>query len=177
MSALDRAENAALAPAQLDARFRRPLMSYFLSRVGDRADAEDLTQQTFLRLLGGERDAIRNPAAFVFRVAASLVRDRGRTRTRRAQDRTVSFDADGVEGLALSDPLTPERVVIARDDVAKVLEALGELGERTQEIFVLFRFENLRQWEIAERFGMTSNAVEKHVMRATLHLARRVGAG
>jgi len=43
----------------LDARFRRPLMSFFLRRIGDRAEAEDLTQEVFVRLIGAmERDQI-----------------------------------------------------------------------------------------------------------------------
>ena len=82
MSALQPVETVGLAASELDLRFRRPLMGYFLNRVGDRAEAEDLTQQTFLRLLGGDRSHVANPAAFVFRVAANLLKDRARGRGR-----------------------------------------------------------------------------------------------
>ena len=61
-------------PATLDARFRVPLMSFFLRRIRNRAEAEDLTQEVFVRLIGTtEPDRIKCAEAFVFRVATKLV--------------------------------------------------------------------------------------------------------
>lgn len=174
MSALNPVEPNALAAADLDRRFRRGLMTYFLHRVGDRAEAEDLTQQTFLRLLRADRGLIVNPRAFVFRVAANLLQDRSREMRRRATRHTVSLDDENVL-IFPADGVTPERIVAAREGVARALSALDELSETTRDIFMLFRFENLRQREIAERLGMSQSAVEKHVLRATHHLLRRQG--
>lgn len=174
MSLLNPVESADLAASNLDRQFRRRLMTYFLSRVGDRAEAEDLTQLTFMRVLGSDRSDVSNPAAFVFRVAANLLYDRSRDRARHAHGRTVSLDDESVVVLP-SDGVTPERIVVARDSIAHAFRALDELSRTTRDIFVLFRFENLRQREIAERLGMSQAAVEKHVMRATLHLLRRQG--
>lgn len=175
MSVLHPVEPTELVASSLDARFRRRLMAYFLNRVGDRAEAEDLTQQTFLRVLGADRRDVANPGAFVFRVAANLLHDQRRDRARRGGRQTVSLDDETVV-LFPTDGLTPERILLAREDVAQVLTALGELSETTSDIFMLFRFENLRQREIAERLGMSQAAVEKQVLRATLHLLRRQGA-
>lgn len=175
MSVLDSLEPADLASADLDSRFRRPLMSYFLNRVGDRPEAEDLTQQTFLRVLGADRGDVANPGAFVFRVAANLLADRARDHARRARSRTVSLDDDKVLVFP-TDGLTPERILLARDGVAQVLDALSDLNPTTRDIFVLFKFENMRQRDIAARLGMSLAAVEKQVLRATLHLLRKRGA-
>jgi RNA polymerase sigma-70 factor (ECF subfamily) len=71
---------------------------------------------------------------------------------------------------------TPERTLIARAEITDVLRALDELGERTKDIYVLFRLEAMKQREIAALYGLTVKSVEKHVMRATLHLAIRFGA-
>lgn len=172
MSALQPVETAGLVPADLDLRFRRPLMGYFLNRVGDRAEAEDLTQQTFLRLLGADRSDLANPGAFVFRVAANLLKDRARGRALR-EDRLLSLDD---EAAAPADHLTPERVLLGRENLALVIEGLDELGGVTRDAFVLFRFERLSQREIGARIGLSQGAVEKRLMRATLHLARKLGA-
>jgi RNA polymerase sigma factor (sigma-70 family) len=175
MSALHPAETSDLAPRELDARFRQPLMTYFLNRIGDRAEAEDLTQQTFLRLLRDDRSAVSNSRAFVFRVAANLLLDRARDRSRRGRDRSYSLDDETVVAFPLADPLNPERILLARDGVAQVVAALNDLGEVTRDIFMLFRFEHMRQKDIAHRLGMSQTAVEKQIMRATLHLLRKCG--
>lgn len=174
MSALQPVETASLAPAELDTRFRRPLMGYFLNRVGDRAEAEDLTQQTFLRLLGGDRSSVANPAAFVFRVAANLLRDRARLRGA-GREALLSLDDEAVVSLAPADHLTPERVLLGRETLADLFEGLEELSAGTRDVFVLFRFENLSQREIAARVGLSQAAVEKRLMRATLHLTTKLG--
>jgi RNA polymerase sigma factor (sigma-70 family) len=177
MSAPQIFEPAGLARTDLDLRFRRPLMSFFLRRVRDRSEAEDLTQQTFLRLLGGrDRSEVENGAAFVFRIAANLLRDRHRAGVRRHADRTVSLD----DALAAPqqqpvEDCTPERVLLGREALGDVLRSLDELGERTRDIFVLFRLENMRQQEIADLYGVSRSTVEKHVMKAALHLALLYG--
>ena len=175
MTALQPVETASLAPAELDVLFRRPLMGYFLNRVGDRAEAEDLTQQTFLRLLGGDRAKVDNPGAFVFRVAANLLKDRARSRGR-GHDRLLSLDDAAVASLRPVEQVTPERVLLGRENLAILLEGLGELSPGTRDIFVLFRFENLSQREIALRVGLSQAAVEKRLMRATMHLALKISA-
>lgn len=175
MSALQPVETAGLAASELDLRFRRPLMGYFLNRVGDRAEAEDLTQQTFLRLLGGDRSQVANPGAFVFRVAANLLKDRARGRGR-GEDRLLSLEDEAVASLAPVDHVTPERVLVGRDDLALLVEGLNELSAGTRDVFVLFRFENLSQREIAARVGLSIDAVEKRLTRATLQLAVKLGA-
>ena len=67
----------------------------------------------------------------------------------------------------------PERVLLARESYAEVLAALDELGQRTRDIYVLFRLESMKQKEIAALFGIARSTVEKEVMKATLHLALR----
>jgi DNA-directed RNA polymerase specialized sigma24 family protein len=63
----------------LDDRFRKPLMAYFLRRVGDRSEAEDLTQEVFVRLTRHpDRPSGDGAEAYVFMIASNLLKDRGR---------------------------------------------------------------------------------------------------
>ncbi|HYD86043.1 MAG TPA: sigma-70 family RNA polymerase sigma factor [Vitreimonas sp.] len=161
--------------AILDARYRGPLMSFFLRRTGSREDAEDLTQETFVRLLASsEAGRLENAEAFVFKVAANLLTDRARRGAVRGKRLSISEDEAAAEQIAdLVEERAPERVLLGREELARALSALDELGERTRDIFILARMEHMKQRDIAQLFGIAVSTVEKHLMRAMLHLAKR----
>ena len=162
---------------ELDARFRASLMSYFLKRVGNRSEAEDLTQETFARLVGSQSFEDAEVArAYVFRVASNLLRDRARTIARRRGVAVLPLDTlPGGAEAGIVEEIGPERVVIARERLGEVLACLDELGPRTKSVFILFRLEGMKQKDIAALYGMGHSTVEKHVMAAVLHLAKRFG--
>jgi len=161
---------------RLDARFRGPLMSFFLRRVRDREEAEDLTQEVFVRLIGsGSLDRIENADAFVFKVASNLLLDRARKSRRRLEKSPLDTALVNEIAREFVEDRGPERVLLGRQTLAEVLGALDELGERTRNIFILFRLENMKQRDIAELYGIAQSTVEKHVVKAVMHLASRFG--
>lgn len=165
--------------AQLDARFRRPLLSFFMRRVRDRAEAEDLTQEVLLRAVAAGRDArIEHAPAYIFKIAVNLLRDRQRRAAGRGPGFFVPLDevlAGELKNELALDDFSPERVLLTESALADVLRSLDELGERTRNIFILFRIENMKQKDIAALYGIGQSTVEKHVMKAVLHLAKRYG--
>lgn len=166
--------------AALDQRFRKPLMSYFLRRVGSRAEAEDLTQDVFVRLLdASDRRPVADAEALVFVTAANLLKDRGRRTQRRNQYGVASPDEAPIASGSREfiEERDPERVLLGRESIGAMLAALDELGERTRDIYILFRLENMKQAEIASLFNVSRSLVEKEVVKATLHLALRCGRG
>lgn len=169
--------------AHLDARYRAPLMSFFLRRVGSRTEAEDLTQEVFLRIV--RRGSIENLVgsdAFIFKVAMNILRDRARRRETRRNDAHVGLPEDEITDHPAATPrelveeIAPERVVLGRESLAEVVIALDELDPRTRDIFILHRLEKMKQRDIAERLGVSVSAVEKHIVKAAVHLAKRLGA-
>lgn len=163
---------------RLDARFRAPLMSFFLRRISDGAEAEDLTQEVFVRLIAAvERQDVRDADALVFKIAGNLVRDRVRKAATRGKAYIGEFEDHLVSELTheFIEEHSPERVVLARVEISAVLKALAELGERTKDIYVLFRLEGMKQRQIAALYGIAVSTVEREVARATLHLALRFG--
>jgi RNA polymerase sigma factor (sigma-70 family) len=160
--------------AELDRRFRLPLKAYFGRRVRSAAEAEDLTQDVFERVLKSlKASPIINSEALVFRIAVNLLRDRARRQRSHGVEEPLTPESLLEFANALTVDLSPERVVLGERTLAEVLGALGELGERTRAIFYLYRFENLKIREIAEAYGISPSAVEKHVSKALLHLTRR----
>ncbi len=162
----------------LDARFRRPLMSYFLRRTGNHAEAEDLTQQVFMRLISADNlDAVEHAEGYVFTIATNLLKDRGKRASLRFERSFPQIDLNLVAEISAEaiEDRSPERVLLARETLAGALKALEALGERTRDIFILHKVENMRHREIAEFYGLSVSSVEKYVIKATLHLARKYG--
>jgi RNA polymerase sigma-70 factor (ECF subfamily) len=166
--------------SELGARFSRPLLTFFRRRIKDPSQAEDLTQEVLLRVMRACEDGhIERADSYVFKVAINLLRDRKRQALRAGPAMFVSID-EALEGpveTPLVEALSPERVLLSKDSLADVLRALDELGELTRNVFILFRLENMKQKDIAALYGIGQSTVEKHVMKAALHLATRYGRG
>ena len=156
---------------RLSETYRGPLTAYFERRVRSRAEAEDLTQEVFLRLVRRlDAEAIDNPEAFLFRTAVNLLRDRSRReKTFRNHLSETELRQDRFEGIS------PERVLESRQALQRALRCLEELDERTRDAFILHRLEGLKYAEIAEVFGVSVSSVEKYIIKALAHLMRRVG--
>jgi RNA polymerase sigma factor (sigma-70 family) len=165
--------------SELATRFFRPLVTFFLRRIKDRSLAEDLTQEVLLRVVrASEKGQIERPDSYVFKVAINLLRDY-RRRALRAGPTVflpIEEDVDGQLQDQLVEAISPERVLLSEDSLADVLRCLDELGEVTSNIFILFRLENMKQKDIAALYGIGQSTVEKHVVKAVLHLAERYGS-
>ena len=146
--------------AGLDARWRPALMAFFLRRIRDPAEAEDLTQEVFLRML--KRDVDGDADHYVFQIAQNLLVDRARRASvrRRYQETIGAIDAPDVN------VLDPEREALGRAELAQFAAALQALPERTRVMFTLYRIEQMSQDDIGEAFGVSKSAVKKQVASA-----------
>lgn len=158
--------------SRLDRRYRPALMAFFMRRAASHGDAEDMTQELFAKLATAEAGAIDNADAYIFQMAANLLRDRGRREKVRANYR-ASLDTSALD----LESLDPARVLLGRESLGEVSDALRELPERTRAIFLLFRLEGMKQAELAALYGVSVSAVQKHILKAMTHLTRRVRAG
>lgn len=152
----------------LGRRWRPALLSFFLRRVRDHAEAEDLTQELIAKLLRHADADMASPEAYIFQMASNLLTDRARRVKVQAQYRDLIGRADD----AGVDPLDPFRIAAGRAELSVLAGALASLPERTQTIFILYRLENLAQDKIAETFGISVSAVKKHVARAMASLMK-----
>ena len=142
---------------------------YFLRRA-PAGEADDLVQEVFVKLQArGAATEITNVERYLFRTASNVLADRHRQRGWRwgAQE---DLGAD-----QLVDDVSPERVVIGREALGRVVSALEELPPRSAQAFFLVRFEQLTQEEAARRMGISVKAVEELMRRAFRLLRERVG--
>lgn len=148
------------------------LMGFVRARVGCSATAADIVQETYLRAaaspLGSE---LKNPRAFLYRVAGNLAVDHirvERSRARYVVHETVPEDRH-------PEALSPEKTLEDRQRLLALVRAVEELPPRCREVFILRKFEDLHQAEIAARLGISRNMVEKHLRHALLHCLARLG--
>lgn len=147
---------------------RPRLLAVAQARLGNRALAEDLVQDTWIRLETAQSDSgIANAAGFVSQVTKNGIRDHFRKERRRAE-----IDAEVQDLLwEQTDEVSAERAVMGRDMLARVQAALEELPEKTRRIFLLNRIDGVPHRKIAQRLEMSDEAVYYHIRRALEHLA------
>src|SRR5579884_2185285 len=130
---------------QAFADLRDPVCRYLVALGLQRHDAEEILQETFLRLCRHTALATdANLRGWVFRVAHNLARDDQRRRQRRPAVRMEMWHADEPDPRA-----TPEQQLIADERLRRVAKALQKLP-REQQYCVHLRAEGLRYREIAE---------------------------
>lgn len=158
---------------ELGRRFRPALMAFFLRRVRNHAEAEDLTHEILLKVIerGAAIDAGR-PDGYIFQMAANLLRDRGR------RDKLWRLYQAGYGAVVASatDEEDPYRALCARQSLDTVLDVLDSLPQRTRTIFMLFRMEHMKQTDIANILGVSVKTVEYHLAQATVALRERFKA-
>mgnify|MGYP000374461960 CR=1 FL=1 len=147
----------------------RDLVLFLAARLKSIFLAQDLAQELYIKVSEMEdAGAVRNKRAYLFRMAANLATDHQRGEARRAEllAEAESFLADPLE------TATPERTLVARDELARLEQALAELPELSRKIFLLSRFEEKSQREIAAIVGLSPAAVFKHIRKVLDHLAQ-----
>lgn len=144
----------------LDAALRQyqgPLLRYALSFTGgDLAAAQDLAQESFLRLCRADRRRLTpSPAAWLFTVCRNLARDRYRKDERmKALSTEVAMDA-----LSAPPPQDPEAATLSGETTSSLREAVAALTPREQELVHLKFQGDLSYREISAVTGLTVSNV------------------
>lgn len=147
------------------------LRAFILRRVGCHELAAELTNETFIRILSYQApDPILNQRAFLYRIAGNLAIDHHRAN--REQTECIDDLSEG-EHFA-SDIGDPARVVSARQTLERLRLAIDALPPQCRRAFVLFKFEGHTHAEIADKFGVSRNAVEKLLIRALVQLRKQM---
>lgn len=127
------------------------------------ADADDIVQETYAKLAGLDSvDHIREPRAYLFTAARSLVHQHLRRAQVVAIDTVAELDGLGVEAPRAS----PEHFASSRQQLALAQRLLAGLPGRCREVFGMRRIEGLSQREVATRLGISQSTVEKHMIKA-----------
>ncbi len=142
------------------------VFSYVMTLTGNRAQAEEVTQETFFRAIS-RQSAFRgesDEATWLCAIAKNLVLDE-----KKRQDRFSQMPEE------IRDPgKGPEQTAVQRDTSFRIHLALHGLEEPYREVFELRIFGELSFRDIGEIFGKTENWARVTYHRARLRLQERM---
>ena len=182
---LDRADMARLQTGQdaalndLMERHATPVFHFLCRMVGNEDDANDLAQETFVRVFKSAK-SFRTGEKFstwLFTIAANLARNHFRWRSRHPY---LSLDAENPESdLSLGSTLsanspTPKEAALTEERAKAVRTAVQNLPDDLREAIVLCEWEEHSVAEAAAILEATPKAVESRLYRARGRLRERL---
>ncbi len=143
----------------------RSLRNFLYYKCGDVQQAEDLTQEAFLRLWKACAKVLPAKArSFLFTVANNLLLDQIKHQKVVLAFQKQKHRAETIE--------TPE-YRYEQDEFQRRLErAVAELPEKSRVVFLMNRIDQLTYQEIADRLGISKKAVEKRMSKALTELRK-----
>lgn len=148
------------------------IYGYILNRVGHRQEAEDLTSQTFakvLNALGRYEERGVSFSAWVYRIATNAIIDNARKKKEYAMDPELIKECVAGQRTA-----SPEEQVCLLETGEEMRHCLEAIKEDYQNVLTLKFFEELNNKEIAQILGCRPSAVAVKVHRALKALKKEV---
>ena len=160
--------------ADIATKHGRRMRRYLAARLRNAADASDLVQEVFLRLMRVERhESIRNPEAYVMTVAGHVLHQH----TLRSAMAPISASAvDMLVDLQTAIETDPAAQLDAQRRLQDLDRALEQLAPNVHATFVLHRRDGMTLEEIADELRVSRSMVKKYLAKALLqcreHLKR-----
>ena len=154
-------------------RHRKPVFNFILRYVGLRETAEDLLQETFLRVIKGA-EAYQRQAKFttwLYTIARNLCVDQSRRQKhRKAQSLDAPMNSSAESGTLL-DVIAGSEIASDRQTINKELQlrlhsALARLSEEQREVFLMREFLDMPFKDIAQVVGVPENTVKSRMRYA-----------
>ena len=169
--------------------YRDKVFGLVLRMVGNREEADDLSQEVFITVLKSIH-TFRGDSKFstwLYRIASNHTKNRMKYLHRRAYKTTGELDEAAENAMTRGDAQakgreqTPESAMAGRQIDRVVQDAIAQLDEDHREIIVLRDMEELSYEEIAEITGLAEGTVKSRLHRARTalkeHVQKRLGEG
>ncbi len=156
-------------------RYETRLFNYLRRMCGDAGDAEDLFQETFLRIYTNldRYQPYRPFRPWAYRIATNACKDLLRKRARRPRPlRTKPGDDDARDATGQ----IPDRAANPRDSAqqtetaAKLADALQHLPAKHRAVFLMARYGDMRYDEVAQALGIPVGTVKSRMNKAVSYL-------
>jgi len=145
-----------------------------LRLLGDRAAAEDVTQEVFFKVYRAahQLDLARDPGPWLTAIAYNACRDLWRSSAYRMSGRSSSIDDEAIAAPLVSTAGDPEHDVLMHERERLVRRALAELPEQLRTPVMLYDYQGMSHQEIATLLGIEHTAARKRYSRALAALAK-----
>jgi RNA polymerase sigma factor (sigma-70 family) len=140
-----------------------PLRRYLARVLGNRADAQEVAHDAYARVYEAmEKTNVERPQAFLFtvahRLAISQIRRRHATPVRESDGKIIELTASDAPGV--------ERLVMARQEWARLEQAIADLPAGCRSVLALCNDGDFSHAEIGAKLGIAVSTVEKQHARA-----------
>ena len=156
-------------------RYSRPVVSFIFDMVDDRALAEELTQETFVRAYRAMHTMRRETklSTWLFGIARNVARESLRARLRAVNH--VDLEDKSVLDLSDNKPV-PVEGVLSKELNDVIRRSLSALDEDKRLVFTLKVLHQCSYEEIAEITGFSLAKLKTDLHRARAEMRRRIGA-
>ncbi len=158
--------------SQFDTFYRnnvRGLRNYILYRFGDEEAADDVVQESFVKLWKNcAKVTLEGAKSYLYKIAINLSTSLKRHEAVKLkyQERAVIMDKDNE---------SPEYLILEKEFMDKLTKVIGSLPDRQREVYLMNRIEKMSYKEIAEATNVSVKAIEKLMHKALLKLRKEIG--
>ena len=157
---------------RLFAEHRSRLQQYLRKRLSNDADAQELAQEAYLRLLRVKKiDLIRHPEAYLYRIARNLVHElySGTPKPEgRAIDELAEDEAMVVQSASL------EEATDNRRRLERIEKLLTEVSPKCRAVLLLYWRDGMTQQEIASELGMSRSMAQKYIAQGLAYCQKQL---
>lgn len=158
---------------ELVARYETPLVHFCMRMTGSREDAEDLAQETFVRVYR-YLNRLKPEAKFstaLFGMARNLTLNHLRDSKRRGRGKTASLSDGSGHEMPVADPAAQSDSAARQTDMRALIErGLAMLSVEHREVILLREVEGMDYEKIAEVLRCRKGTVKSRLARARAHL-------
>lgn len=145
----------------------RRVVAFLQKRGLSSTDAEDVAQESALRLMRYRSQPLASLKVLFYRIALNAMND---TQRRRASSHAVRHQSLDETAFELASGTDAEQWASRQQELAKVRTALSRLPPRCRRIYLLNRIEGMSYTQIATHCGISVKAVEKQISKALVLL-------
>ncbi|HLT23569.1 MAG TPA: sigma-70 family RNA polymerase sigma factor [Ignavibacteria bacterium] len=149
-------------------RYKDKLVNFLFRYTGSRDEAEDLAQDTFLKLYRSKHlyKEIAKFSTWFYTIAINIAKTNLRKKSRKSAISISDFDPDNEKDFDLpADVISPDDSANASIENYYIQKAINSLGDKFKEVIVLRDIQDLEYEEIAKITGLPLGTVKSRINR------------
>ncbi|PUE66957.1 RNA polymerase sigma factor [Arcobacter lacus] len=141
--------------------YYKEILQYIKKNIFDKDLAHDVTQETFARAIkNADSNEIENERALLYRIAKNVMFDLYKEKNK--IDR-ISFNEEEY----IDNSNATEEIIIKDEETTLLMKSLDNLPKKRRQAFTLHIVDGYTREEVADIMGISLNAVEQHISRAS----------
>jgi RNA polymerase sigma-70 factor (ECF subfamily) len=141
--------------------YYKEILQYIKKNIFDKDLAHDVTQETFARAIkNADSNEIENERALLYRIAKNVMFDLYKEKNK--IDR-ISFNEEEY----IDNSNATEEIIIKDEETTLLMKSLDDLPKKRRQAFTLHIVDGYTREEVADIMGISLNAVEQHISRAS----------